>query len=738
MKIRKLFVFVASISMILTLFATPSKVNAEDGKLGGELINPDFEYKDGSFKWESEETVVTPSVLKYTLWVKGKAIAEEGDAITTPYNLLCLKVGDNYRYEIFQKVCDKNGDVIKDSEGFVKCTGEFKLHLDDCKGEISLLGVISLNYAEGYLPKDCKAYCVEGQSEICKEIWNNFISEIYSKVDLNYQFQMMTSVSAKKYQPYIQFDDKLDFTNKEEFEKSVSSTKLVKGNTYLVETLNSKDPVIIGKDVFNKIYESKCTFIFDTFTNESSFTGRLEVQWIIDGSQLDKAKITKDIDLSTESYLYNDKIQYNSIDEYKNSNRQDEISTPISGFKDFDTLEETNQGILEMFYDEFDKQKECRLKYYIDYLKQFDMSENDYDDLFRKEYERHNGYRIIFANNGELPGEFTIRTEAYHSPEDSYYQNSTSIDLYYLKDDGTETLVQENIPLTHFNGNMSGYDLKINHNSTYTLKEHKSRKIDVIIPPTQLPDNVTKTTITISQDKSIIENILSQSVLKDQEIIKALEDAKKNGYAIEYSILADILNEKEANEISPNQVSDIKEFVNKNGIIANFIDIDISCDIDNGESVNGYTIFETNKEILFKIAIPKDLQKDGRNFSIIRIHDGEVEKIKSVYKDGVISFGSEKFSMFALVYNDVEENVIPNDPVNPSNPSTPDSKPVIIPNDDLSNSSSNKEETVTKDVNVVKTSDDSRVLLYSTIMVTTLFGIGLLTLIQKRKDLKQK
>ena len=55
----------------------------------------------------------------------------------------------------------------------------------------------------------------------------------------------------------------------------------------------------------------------------------------------------------------------------------------------------------------------------------------------------------------------------------------------------------------------------------------------------------------------------------------------------------------------------------------------------------------------FKVAIPTDLIKEGREYFIIRIHNGLAEKLDTTLnEDGTLSFSTDKFSTYALAYAD--------------------------------------------------------------------------------------
>ena len=63
---------------------------------------------------------------------------------------------------------------------------------------------------------------------------------------------------------------------------------------------------------------------------------------------------------------------------------------------------------------------------------------------------------------------------------------------------------------------------------------------------------------------------------------------------------------------------------------------------------------ELGQKISISILIPEELRAEGREFQIIRIHDGEVEIITGTYDHGtgLFTFETDRFSTYALVYAD--------------------------------------------------------------------------------------
>ena len=93
--------------------------------------------------------------------------------------------------------------------------------------------------------------------------------------------------------------------------------------------------------------------------------------------------------------------------------------------------------------------------------------------------------------------------------------------------------------------------------------------------------------------------------------------------------------------------------------IAQYFDLSVlmTVFVDGVEAGKGY-ISELSDEITFKLIIPEELRnvEEGvtRNYYIIRVHDGEVEIIVPTVEGNTLYFKTDKFSTYALAYEDVQ------------------------------------------------------------------------------------
>ncbi len=106
--------------------------------------------------------------------------------------------------------------------------------------------------------------------------------------------------------------------------------------------------------------------------------------------------------------------------------------------------------------------------------------------------------------------------------------------------------------------------------------------------------------------------------------------------------------------------------------VAAFIDIKVTLQV---EGFDVKSITQTASKIAFTVQIPADILNapEGyvREFNIVRIHNGIAEMLNPTKNGDQLSFASDKFSTYAIVYSD-KVATTPDDPTTPTTPTTPD------------------------------------------------------------------
>ena len=201
--------------------------------------------------------------------------------------------------------------------------------------------------------------------------------------------------------------------------------------------------------------------------------------------------------------------------------------------------------------------------------------------------------------------------------------------------------------------------------------------------PTPEPEEIQEVELPkeVEFTKEVEENLLAslKELAKDN---KELADFIENN-DVEIKVE---LSEKEVEKIEKENIEKAIEKEVKGIKIAKYLDITI---VVNNSTTNEKldTISELKNEITFTVAVPEDLPEveEGytRNYYIIRNHEGTIEIIKNakLSEDGKsIIFGSDKFSTYAIAYNDVKDE---DKETKPEDTKTDESKPEDTKTEDV-------------------------------------------------------
>lgn len=175
-------------------------------------------------------------------------------------------------------------------------------------------------------------------------------------------------------------------------------------------------------------------------------------------------------------------------------------------------------------------------------------------------------------------------------------------------------------------------------------------------------------TPTIDTTKPVEEvtvGVKEDDTLKDT-LEKAIKDSKIDVTDINAIVIVTIDNQKE--EQVPEEASkSINELAKEKENIKVVSFFDITLNVKNnvtGETLG--TLSTLDNKIKFNMALPEELTKvaEGytRKYYVVRYHDGKSEIISASVDGNVLSFESDKFSTYALAYEDVKDEVIVNPP----------------------------------------------------------------------------
>ena len=197
----------------------------------------------------------------------------------------------------------------------------------------------------------------------------------------------------------------------------------------------------------------------------------------------------------------------------------------------------------------------------------------------------------------------------------------------YLDKDYTETLV----------------------NNTYVVG---SKKLSVEAP-------------TIDETKKVTEVIIGVKSADDyiEDLAKAIKDGKIEIDGISPMVIVTI-NKMEKNQLSIDISESISKIAQDKKLnLTNYFDITLNVENSATNEIVG-TLSSLSKEIVFNIAIPDELLNTNKDYKrvyyIIRYHNNKAEIIETILNGNVLSFASDRFSTYALAYEDkkivTEEN----------------------------------------------------------------------------------
>lgn len=200
-----------------------------------------------------------------------------------------------------------------------------------------------------------------------------------------------------------------------------------------------------------------------------------------------------------------------------------------------------------------------------------------------------------------------------------------------------------------------------------TVKETpKTPDVPSINPPEPTPpSDKVQVDIKDNESKQIIDssvtNILGDVLtgkdvptsVMSSDTLKAVQEALTSGKTV-IPVVENKLVDR--NQVSNQQIVKINDLVSQmektnhsKVTVAQYLDLSVSLTADN--EVLG-TMNRLEKPVTFVVSLPEGLQKDGRVFTVIRVHDGVAEKLKTTLVDGKLLFETDRFSTYALVYED--------------------------------------------------------------------------------------
>lgn len=180
--------------------------------------------------------------------------------------------------------------------------------------------------------------------------------------------------------------------------------------------------------------------------------------------------------------------------------------------------------------------------------------------------------------------------------------------------------------------------------------------------PSMEPISEEVTTSVGKEVETVVEEIVkgTDTTVVDETTATKIKEAVEQGKDIETEIVAEPVSEEKVDATEAKAIEEtVKSLENTTDTtktvtnVAQFINIEILIKAG-GEILGNLTALK--EPIKLKIAIPENLKADSRKFFVVRLHNGKVEKLDSVMnEDGTLTFSTDKFSTYALAYEDTVE-----------------------------------------------------------------------------------
>ena len=161
--------------------------------------------------------------------------------------------------------------------------------------------------------------------------------------------------------------------------------------------------------------------------------------------------------------------------------------------------------------------------------------------------------------------------------------------------------------------------------------------------------------------KDVTDQIIAgSSEFTDTDTANAVIKAAKAGKTV--TVVADVQKADSSNAQVQADAKKIQKELealtaesNNTATVAMYLDLSVLIKADDIELGN---ITNLSTPMKFTVVVPENLLAEGREFYILRVHNGAVNKIVPERNKNILTFGTDRFSTYAVVYEDkkVEDN----------------------------------------------------------------------------------
>lgn len=275
------------------------------------------------------------------------------------------------------------------------------------------------------------------------------------------------------------------------------------------------------------------------------------------------------------------------------------------------------------------------------------------------------GYACTFGDNAAISGGFDFKLTSIDA--DYVYvglfvarQADVTFSDIKLVVDGKVVTGSDVKPDDNKPGDNKPGDNKPGDNTPSTPSDTPNTPSDTPSTPSDTPSTPSDTPSTPDSDKvnAVIKADAGINIKAEVPVsgITFTEEEKKeieNGSTVSVSMeVKDVT--ATVSESDKKLVEDKVKEVFNNGVVGAYLDLTLLKKVG---SLKEVSVTETAAGVVVKLDIPESLKNTDssveRKYTVVRIHDGVAEALETSCENGVITFTTDKFSTYAICYEDV-------------------------------------------------------------------------------------
>lgn len=275
------------------------------------------------------------------------------------------------------------------------------------------------------------------------------------------------------------------------------------------------------------------------------------------------------------------------------------------------------------------------------------------------------GYACTFGDNAAISGGFDFKLTSIDA--DYVYvglfvarQADVTFSDIKLVVDGKVVTGSDVKPDDNKPGDNKPGDNKPGDNTPSTPSDTPSTPSDTPNTPSDTPSTPSDTPSTPDSDKvnavikadagiNIKAEVPVSGITFTEEEKKEIENGSTVSVSMEVKDVTATVSESDKKLVEDK----VKEVLN-NGVVGAYLDLTLLKKVG---SLKEVSVTETAAGVVVKLDIPESLKNTDssveRKYTVVRIHDGVAEALETSCENGVITFTTDKFSTYAICYEDV-------------------------------------------------------------------------------------